>query len=300
MNGTLFDIQRFSLHDGPGIRTTVFLKGCPLRCAWCCNPESINPLPQLSFDSSKCDNCMLCVQYCKTGALYNQNGRLKVDFEKCNACGDCMGECPVNALKIYGYQASAEQVMATVMKDSAYFENTGGGLTISGGDPLLQFNFTLELLSRAKENGLNTCLETEGLGLKEQFEKLLPLVDYFYFDYKLTDNEMHKTYSGAGNKQIKDNLKFLCKHNANIVLRCIIIPGINDNDKHFQAIASLCNQNEDIREIHLMAYHQYGFAKYRNIGLPVPAIETKTVSREEANTWVKRLKEFTDKPVIVG
>jgi pyruvate formate lyase activating enzyme len=211
MTGTIFDIQRFALHDGPGIRTTVFLKGCPLSCTWCCNPESQNPSPQLGYDEDKCTHCLKCTVVCPTGALTAKDSRLTVDFSLCNACGKCVGECPESALKIYGYEADSEDVMQQVVRDKEYFDNSGGGLTISGGDPLFQPEFTIELLKKAKALNINTCIETSAFASKDVFEKLLPLVDFFYIDYKITGNNRHKDYTGIPPKQVLSNIDFLCQ-----------------------------------------------------------------------------------------
>lgn len=290
MKGIVFDIQKFALHDGPGIRTVVFLKGCPFKCVWCCNPESIDPEPQLAFDEQKCSQCLQCVDHCSTGALKSSGALLSVDFDLCNACGSCISECPKGALKIYGYETDADAILVEVLKDSAYYKNSGGGLTLSGGDPLFQFNFAFDLLTKAKEKGLDICLETEGSGSAEQFEKILPLVDHFYFDYKITDSFLHKKYTGATNEIVLQNLEILGSNHAEITLRCVIIPGINDNDEHFGAIAALSKKYSSILRVEVMAYHDFGSGKYNQIGRPLYPIESKSVSAETANQWVNRMK----------
>ena len=300
MTGTIFDIQRFALHDGPGIRTTVFLKGCPLSCTWCCNPESQQPQPQLGYDADKCTNCLKCVSVCPTGALTERDKTLEVAFDLCNACGNCVEECPESAMKIFGYQADSQYIMDQVAKDKEYFDNSGGGLTISGGDPLFQPEFTLDLLKKAKALNINTCVETSAFTGREVLEALLPWVDYFYIDYKITGEERHKQFTGVSSNQVLENIYFLSLHNACIVLRCAIIPGINDNDDHFKAIAGLSHKYEAIRQVHILPYHRYGESKYKHLGMKVADLPTMQVGDEMVNVWIEKIRGFGGRNVMKG
>ena len=202
MTGIVFDIQKFALYDGPGIRTVVFLKGCPLKCAWCCNPESQSRQPQLSYNQEKCRHCFSCVPVCSSKAHKILDGKHRLDFGKCCAIGACVAECAYDALKIMGKRLESDLVLEQVIKDQAYFEKSGGGLTLSGGEPMMQFDFTLELLQKAKKRGLNTCVETCGYAPIHHFRQILPLVDHFLYDYKLTDNSLHQRYTGVPNDVI--------------------------------------------------------------------------------------------------
>ena len=300
MKGIIFDIQKFALHDGPGIRTVLFLKGCPFKCVWCCNPESIAPDPQLAFDETKCNKCFKCIEHCPAKALKAEDGDLTVAFDLCTACGKCIVECPKNALKIYGYETDSDTLVTEVMKDVDYYRNSGGGVTLSGGDPLFQFDFAFEILTKAKEKGLNTCVESEGFAEKGLFLKILPLVDNFYFDYKITDPFDHERYTGVSNKIVLDNLAVLGEHQAHITLRCVLVPGINDNDEHFRSIAALSNKYPSIRGVEIMAYHDFGSGKYKQIGKPLYPIDSKSVKPEVAEKWVSRIKEFGGKNVKRG
>lgn len=300
MTGTIFDIQRFALHDGPGIRTTVFLKGCLLSCTWCCNPESQQPQSQLGYDADKCTNCLRCVSVCPTGALTEKDKTLEVAFDLCNACGNCMEECPESAIKIFGYQADSQYIIDQVARDKEYFDNSGGGLTISGGDPLFQPEFTLDLLKRAKTLNINTCVETSAFTSREVLEALLPWVDYFYIDYKITGEERHKQFTGVSSIQVLENIDFLSLHNACIVLRCTIIPGINDNDEHFRAIAGMSSKYEAIRQVHILPYHRYGESKYKQIGLDLPEVATESANNEMVNLWINRISELGGRNVMKG
>lgn len=300
MKGIVFDIQKFALHDGPGIRTVIFLKACPFRCAWCCNPESISPDPQLGFDESRCNQCLKCIDSCPTGALNVDEGKFTVSMSLCNACGNCIGECPQSALKIYGYETDSDTLLVEVMKDIDYYSNSGGGLTLSGGDALFQFDFAFEILTKAKKLGLNTCLESEGYGEVNKFLEIIPLVDYFYFDYKITNPVDHLRYTGVTNKLVLENLEILNKQQAHITLRCVIVPGINDNDEHFEGIAALTDKYPSIKGIEVMAYHDYGSGKYRQIGKLIVPIGSKSVSPEIAEKWISRIRELGGRNVKVG
>jgi pyruvate formate lyase activating enzyme len=299
MEGIIFDIQKFALHDGPGIRTVVFLKGCPANCQWCCNPESIALEQQLGFDSEKCKQHFNCVEVCKPSALKRVENELLVDYDKCNLCRDCIPECPTYALEIFGYKSDVETIMQEVLKDRAYYENSGGGITLSGGDPLFQFDFALEILKESKNENLNTCLETAGLGRREKFEQISPYVDHFLFDYKITDNELHKEYVGVSNKPILSNLDFLAKHNADIVLRSIILPGINDNHEHFSEIANLDRKYKSIRRIDIIPYHDYGRKKYKKLGKEY-LLDIETVLKQRAEALKNKLIAMGCNNVQIG
>ena len=291
MKGIIFDIQKFALHDGPGIRTTVFLKGCPLSCKWCSNPEAILVSPQLSFYKDRCKDCLDCVEVCDTGALIDSNGKLIVDFHKCNACGDCVNLCDEKALNIFGYEISAEEVVNEVVKDKLYFQKSGGGITLSGGDALLQYDFAKEILKLSKEYGISTCLQTEGYSPTEKFKEILPYVDHFLFDYKIGDSELHRRYTGVSNDLILKNLDFLLKNNTRVILRCVIIPGINNTSKHFNSIAQLYFKYENIDKIEIIPYHNYGEKKYELIDKEY-SFDIKTVSDQETNKWITALEQL--------
>jgi len=292
MEGILFDIEPFALHDGPGIRTTIFLKGCPLRCQWCSNPESFLKRSNLSYNREKCNACFSCVKVCETGALSKLSGVLEVQHDLCNACGKCIDECPEDALKIYGYRESARNIVKEVLKDKAYFDNSGGGMTLSGGEPLMQADFTMEILKEAKKAGLHTCIETCGFAAEKEYEKILPLVDMFLFDYKAGGGENHMLLTKQSNKLILENLKFLNASKATIVLRCPIVPGVNDTTAHFKDIARLSHDLDQIREVELMPYHNYGERKYEQIGLPEPGLGIPAATEEQEDQWYADLAKL--------
>ena len=285
MKQSVLDIQRFSLHDGPGIRTTIFLKGCPLNCIWCCNPESQSPRSELSYDVSKCNHCGLCITECPNDVFALANNRLSVDSLSCDFCGDCTTVCESEALKIYGYPLSPAAIIKETLKDRTFYEASGGGITLSGGECMMQPVFVLELLKAAKSEGLHTCIETCGFAQEANFAKILPYTDLFLFDFKMADQHKHKAYTGQSNELILRNLEFLNSNGAEIILRCPIIPGVNDTLEHFDHIAALYHKLKGIKKVEVLPYHNFGDHKYEPIGKPSPNLDIASVAPELANRW---------------
>ncbi len=292
IEGTVFSIERFSLHDGPGIRTTVFLKGCPLSCIWCHNPEGRRAGPQLRYFAQECIGCMACVQACPNGVHTFTDGVHRVDFSRCKACRACENVCVAGALRVEGHRMSAEAVISEVLKDRIYYGEEGG-LTISGGEPLLQTAFCVRLARLAKENGISVCVETAGDVPREALEAMRDCTDLFLYDYKMSDEEKLRRYTGGNLGRILDNLAYLAAHQARVVLRCPIICGINDDDGHFRAIAAL-SQRLGIREVELMPYHNYGKGKWEQIGEPYALADMETVSKQEGARMNERLHMFLE------
>lgn len=292
ISGLLFDIQRFGVHDGPGIRTVVFFKGCPLKCTWCFNPESQKKVPQLQFLKEKCNNCLICTKVCKTGALTPVgNNRVRVEYDKCTTCGNCISECPQQAFKIVGYKSTVKEVTAVVRKDKEYYEKTGG-VTLTGGEVMAQPEFALALLKELKQEGINTCIETCGRADMKYFNAVLPYVDIFLYDYKLTDDYDHVKWTGVSNIKILKNLDFLCQNGAKIFLRCPIIPTVNDNEKHFRAIAELGKKYQNIDHVEVEPYVSFGQSKYSEIGRRAYPFKFKSVDKVTAQKWVKDIKKY--------
>jgi len=296
--GLVFDIQKFSIHDGPGIRTTVFLKGCPLRCVWCHNPESKEMGIELSFLPEKCIGCGYCFRVCPNGCHVMQGNRHVLLRDRCEACGKCTEECYSQALELVGREMSVEEVVAEVLKDKPFYDTSGGGMTLSGGEPLAQFSFTESLLKRAKDEGLHTCIETSGQGKTEHLRALIPLVDIFLYDYKATDLEVHREFVGTDNRLILENLKMLDDEEVEIFLRCPMIPGINADEKHLQGIADVANRYPGIKQIDILPYHPLGISKSEKIGKEYPhGGDLVFVDEETADGWVEAISGLTATPV---
>ena len=284
--GVIFNEQRFSLHDGPGIRTTVFFKGCPLKCRWCHNPESWKSEAELFYHAKTCVGCGACVGACSTGAHVIADGGHALDRSKCVTCLKCADACPTGALERVGRLASAEEIMATVMRDEDFY-GAGGGLTVSGGEPFMQVDFLVEILTLAKQKGLHTCVETSGATPLDNLLRAEPYVDLFLYDVKLIPGEKHKQYIGVDGVMLHENLKALDKSGAKIVLRCPIIPGVNDDKEHFKYISSLAGQLENLVEINLQPYHTTGLAKATDIG----KTDSFTVEGFDARVFKTRIEK---------
>jgi len=225
---------------------------------------------------------------------------MHVEFDICNACGNCIDTCAYSALKIYGRQSTVEEVMKEVEKDTIYYNSSNGGLTLSGGEPMYQFEFTQALLRLAKEKKIHTCIETSGYALTEEFEEILPFTDLFLYDYKLTDDFYHKRYTKKSNELIIKNLHYLNQKSANIVLRCIIIPSINDHEDHFNAIVDLSNRLKQIQAVEIIPYHDFGRSKYKQLGMGEYPLDQGSVSSETAELWLKKLKNMGCRNVRLG
>jgi pyruvate formate lyase activating enzyme len=289
--GMLIDIFRGSLRDGPGIRTTVFLKGCPLRCMWCHNPESWSKEKQLGYFSERCMNCFACTKVCPYGVHTAINGVHQVHYDLCRGCGKCIDACNYDALKLYGYWQDSETVFQEVLRDIDFYDDEGG-LTISGGEPLFQINFTLSLLKKCKNQGINTCIETCGYSSRSDFDKVLKYVDLLLFDYKETIGSAHKKFTGVPNEGILDNLDYIYKKGAQIILRCPIIPGVNDSKEHFEGIARMNKNYPDLRGIEIIAYHNMGVSKGTGIGVDMRLKEIANTDEKQKAEWINCLKSL--------
>jgi pyruvate formate lyase activating enzyme len=287
--GIVFDIQKFSVHDGPGIRTTVFLKGCNLRCRWCHNPESFLVRPQLSFDKNLCVECRACEKVCPNQVHLFQDSGHYVDFSKCEGCGRCVEACATKCLILFGKNRSASDILSEVLKDKRYYDSSGGGVTFSGGEPSVQFEFLLELLKKSKEQSLHVCLETNGILSEERCSRLIPFVDLFIVDYKATDSLRHYELTGAGNDTVLHTLELLDESNKPVLLRCPMIPGVNNTPEHFEMIRRLKESHKNIIKAEVMAYHSYGKKKWDSIGYEYKLMELEDVTDLQRKEWQNKV-----------
>jgi pyruvate formate lyase activating enzyme len=271
--GLIFEIQKLSTEDGPGIRTTVFMKHCPLKCAWCHNPESIPKKPLLEWLKHKCIGCEICVETCKQQALsFNKKG-LQIDRDMCTSCGECVEECPSTALHMFGEWWTLEDLFHEINKDRVYYSKSGGGVTISGGEPTLQPKFTKALLKMCKENGISTALDTCGIASKQTYHKLLPYVDLILLDIKEINEKKHKEYTGVSNKKILENAKWLANYveeqNKELWIRTPLIPGYTATEENIKGIGTfIVNELNNIpKRWDLLTFNNLCKDKYERLDL---------------------------------
>lgn len=299
-SGMIFDIQRCSLHDGPGIRTTVFFKGCPLRCLWCHNPESRRREAEMAFFEEFCVGCGACAAACRHKAHRIENGLHLFDHAVCEVCGRCVDACAFGAMRMTGQWSTVKEIMDDVRQDMAYYRQSGGGLTVSGGEPMLQLQFLKALLEAAKAEGLHTCVETSGFASRQAFESVLPLVGCFLFDYKACRPDQHLEFTGVDNELILSNLDYLCRSRAAVRLRCPLVPGLNDSPEHFQAIAAIEKKYPAIECVELLAYHNTAGHKYARHGHRNPLPDLPSADEETKKRWLESAKKCGCEKILSG
>lgn len=298
LTGTVFDIQRFSLHDGPGIRTIVFLKGCPLSCVWCSNPESQNVRPVIMFKKKDCLHCGRCIAVCKRQAL-NFGQENFVDRTLCSGCGECANACPAGALVLKGKTMTIQQVVKELKKDATTYRRSGGGITLSGGEPLMQYEFASELLHACKSQGWNTAIETTGFGSKEAIERVIPYVDTVLLDIKHMNEEKHKRFTGVTNEGILKNALRISQISGTVV-RVPVIPGFNDSFDEIRAIAEYTRTLTGVRTLHLLPYHSFGENKYDLLGRDYALKDTRQLKPEDLEEHQKLVETYGLNCVIGG
>lgn len=297
--GLIFNIQRFCMHDGPGVRTVVFLKGCSLKCKWCSNPESQLPKPELMYTVKLCHGCGNCVANCSMNAFTLGPTGLKIDRSLCNNCGKCHIHCYYNALEVSGVLYTVDELLNKVLKDRAFYETSGGGVTLSGGEPLLQQDFNKKFLKKLKSRGIHTTVETAGLVEWEVFESLREDIDLFLFDIKQINDEAHRLGTGKSNRKILDNLKRLKEKGSEIIIRYPLIPNYNMSDADIAALSDFINEI-GLDTIHLLPYHRLGRDKYDKLGWNYELTDLLTPPKEEVERIAAFLEQKSRLKVVIG
>lgn len=300
IKGYIFDIKKYALHDGPGIRTTVFFKGCPLRCLWCHNPEGQNAGREIMLRPGRClEGCARCIDICPLKAISKSGSFPVINASLCNCCGLCAEACPTEALEIIGREVTPAEVIDEVMKDFVFYQQSGGGVTFSGGEPLMQPEFLQELLRLAKKYNLHTVVDTSGYARFELFLRILPLVDLFLYDLKIIDGARHRRFTGKDNQLILENLKKLVALTDNVIIRIPIIPSINDDEKSLKEMIEFIASLGRIKAIELLPYHTLGKDKYGRLGRDYQLVDLKKPSSEEMNRIADYFKQ-NNLSVLIG
>lgn len=270
-SGFVFDIQRYCLHDGPGIRTVVFLKGCPLSCLWCANPESQKPAPELMLTSLSCIDCHSCLEVCPNSAISLKPSNLStlrpvIDWSVCDGCLKCVDVCPTGSLKRVGREMSTQEVLEAIKLDQPFYARSDGGVTLSGGEPTMQPAFTHAILQHCKNLSIHTAMETSGYCEWDTLSLLTPFCNVVFFDLKHLQPEAHRRHTGKSNKQILTNLELLIASHANVIVRLPLVPGYNDGDEHLLQFASYLRSLRSGLTVEVIPYHQWGCSKYERLG----------------------------------
>ena len=284
--GVIFNIQKFSVNDGPGIRTVVFFKGCPLRCRWCSNPESQLAKVQILHDPKKCLHCHHCIEICPLQAVSLNGEMIRIDPLKCDACGNCIPECPGKALNSEGEQKTVQEVLDVVLKDTVFYEESGGGITLSGGEMLSQPKFAEELLKAAKEEGLSTCAETTGYADEEVFHRIAEYLDLILFDLKHWDPVKHNEYTGVTNGLPVSNMKYALSLGKQVLPRIPVIPGFNDSLNDAERFSDLLKEI-GIEQCQLLPFHQFGENKYTLLGREYAYQNVDALHREDLGDYLQ-------------
>lgn len=289
-NGIILNIQKMSIHDGPGIRTTVFFKGCPLTCLWCANPESQSRKPEIACAKNRCVKCGYCAEVCPRQIIDNGNQYAIVDRSKCDVCLKCVDECCTNSKRVIGQSYTPEELYEEILKDKAFYDSSGGGVTFSGGEPLTQPDFLLDMLRICKTNGINTALETSGLANTQTILSAAEHLDLIFYDVKHMDDETHLKITGVSNKPIIENLAALAKTKSNIIVRIPVIPSLTDSEANIRETADYV-ADLSIPLIELLPYHCLGENKYEQLDRTYALSETKTPTAECMEHLVQQARE---------
>ncbi len=288
MVGRILDIKCYAIHDGPGIRTTVFLKGCPLSCEWCHNPESQRERSEILYYEDRCTLCGACISACKHGAISPDGERLVLDQSLCIGCGDCVNVCPNGARELAGREMSVEQVVKEVVKDTLFYEESGGGVTFSGGEPLMQAEFVRAVAARCHELDIHTALDTSGYASESELMKAAKVIDLFLYDIKVVDDAVHLAHTGVSNRSILHNLRVLNEMRKRIWIRFPLLPGVNDDERSLSDLVDLLAPLRAVEAIQVLPYHRAGAGKYRRLGREYIFAKTEEPSGKDVATYLAK------------
>jgi pyruvate formate lyase activating enzyme len=297
--GIVFDIKRYATDDGPGIRTTIFFKGCPLRCWWCHNPEGQVAKPELMYKNRRCINCGECAGSCPTKAINYTANKVHINRELCTLCGECAQNCPSEALTVTGKEISVKDLVKEVEKDALFYAESNGGITLSGGEPLLQIDFLVALLEECKERNIHTAVDTCGYAPHKAFDRISDRTDLFLYDIKTMNDKKHKKYTGVSNKLIHENLKRLAENERNIEVRFPIIPNINDDGDNIMRTAEFL-LSCGVKQVSLLPYHRAGTEKYKSLNRAYKLKRIQSPSNEDLGMVKEKLETFGLKVKIGG
>lgn len=292
LEAMIFDVKHYAIHDGPGIRTTIFFKGCPLRCLWCANPESQATGPEVFYAQSHCTLCGECAKVCPNGAIQMDGETRTYDRCQCGGCGRCVQVCPSDALELCGTVVDERSLWERIKDDRAFWDHSGGGVTLSGGEPLIQYEFVSQFLSRCKDNYVHTAIETCGHVPESNLREVLPHVDLFIFDFKAEDAALHKRLIGTSNHRIKTNLATILSKPVDILIRMPLIPGLNDAPAALRAVGGFLAKARPGVRFELLGYHRLGISKYDRLGKPYTLTDVEAVSAKRLDEVKAHLKDF--------
>jgi pyruvate formate lyase activating enzyme len=300
-SGLIFDVNRYAINDGPGIRVTFFLKGCPLECSWCHNPEGISPDVQKMYNATKCIGCNTCVESCPENACTPSPDGIVTDFNLCTSCGICAEVCPTNATEMSGKLTTVEEIVTVVEKERIFFDQSGGGVTFSGGEPLMQADFLITLLDELGRRSIHRTVDTTGFAKTKVLLEVAKRTDHFLYDLKMMNPERHKKWTGVDNRIILENLQLLAATGATITIRIPLVKGVNDDDENIEQTALfVANLEGEKKSINILPYHNIAAGKHQRLGGSYDDGDMSEPGSDELDQIIAKFAQFDIKATIGG